>query len=81
MSLNIYYLLVTETHNLRENFLLDDGQTGLEANTNRPEPFSYLISDLFHTIIIKIPPLCPEFSHRMGQKFYGYFMKGKKSIL
>lgn len=27
VSLNIYYLLVTETHNLRENFLLDDGQT------------------------------------------------------
>ena len=46
-----------------------------------PDPFSYIISDLFHTIIIKITPLCPEFGHKTGQKFYGYFMKEKKSTL
>lgn len=42
------------------------------------DPFSYIISDLFHTIIIKIPLLCPEFGHKAGQKFYGYFRKEEK---
>lgn len=44
-------------------------------------PFSYIISDLFHTIIIKILPLCPEFGHRTGQKFYGYFEEEEKKAL
>lgn len=43
-----------------------------------PDPFSYIISHLFHTIIIKTPLLCPEFGHKAGQKLYGYFMKEKK---